>query len=278
MNKRILYILALLLTPFLASNAAAQEETEIIVIEEDNNAEPEPLPISTERKKSIVDSIASTYKTWDTMSMSGKLSSSMFPISPSVKIYMERGKLVVISISVPLMGEVGRVEIDRKEAIAVNKYSNKYTAVDMQDLGTFCPGGLEALQDMILRRITLLGSGELKKKDADKLEIYATNYGDWLLLPNQQIETEEYIYLYLLDMASLQTDKFLVINQEGNPVGECTYSDSKNGYTLTLSAKLKGRPLEMQLKLDNADKTPKKIDRIVLGNKYKKVTPSQLFK
>lgn len=278
MNKKLLYILAFLLSPFLVSNAIAQEETEIIVIEEETPAEPEPLPIATERKKAIVDSIASTYTPWNTVSMSGKMSSSMFPISPSVKIYMERGKLVVISISVPIMGEVGRMEIDKKEAIAVNKTNNKYTAVDLQDLNAFCPGGLEALQNMILRRVTLLGSGELKKKDADKLEIYATDYGDWLLLPNQQMETEEYIYLYLLDMATLQADKFLVMNQEGDPVGECAYSDTKNGYTLTLSAKLKGRPMEMQLKLDNPDKAPKKIDRIALGNKYKKVTPSQLFK
>lgn len=279
MNKRLIYLIAILLSPIFSYTGVAQGTNEQGVANETTiSADDDPKPIPNKQKKELIDSITKSYSNWKNISLSGKLSSSMLPVSASVKIYMEKNKLIVMSISAPIMGEVARLEIDEDRVIAVNKLKSKYSTLEMEEISTFCPGGLEAVQNLLLGRISLLGTGQLKSSDADLLDIYKTEYGDWLLLPNNQLASADYIYLYLINMNNLLLDKFMVMTQDGSPVGECDYEWSKKDYTINFLVTLRGKPMEMKLKLNSPDSSAKKLNRIDLSNKYREVAPKDLVK
>lgn len=231
-----------------------------------------PEPIGSCEKMAIVESIAEGYTPWKEISMSGKLSSSLLPISPSVKIYMEKGKLVVISVSAPLIGEAARIEIDNQQALVVNEISNTYITLSGDQIESVCPGGLEVLQNLILGRITILGSGELTKKDADKLEIYEVLQGDLLVLPNQDLENASYVYMYYVNPETLTLDRFVVMAEEGIGNVDVSYVWGNKDMIMNFESEISyGRPLQAVLKLNNPDTSVKRISRIELGSKYRKV-------
>lgn len=262
MNKNILrYILALLL-PVTAVMARGQEA--------------EPLPLGGLQKKEIVENITTGYNNWDKISVSGKLSSDLLPLSPSVKIYMERGTLVVMSISAPLLGEVARIEMDRDFLLVVNKFANTYTTASMEEIEPMCPGGLDALQNMLLARVNILGKGELTRKLAGDIEIYDQEGTDWLLLPNQNLETAEYVYYYLIEKESCRLSRFMVMAESAE--AGCSYTYNVKNTTLDFEALFGNKRLAASLKLNLPDEKVKPLERIELGSKYREVSRSKILK
>lgn len=243
-----------------------------------NAEESDPIPVGKSEKTAIIDSICAGYYDWSAVSMTGKMGSSMLPLSPSVKIYMEKGKLIVMSISVPVMGEVGRLEIDQNEMVAINKMKGKYSSFSLEEVEPICPGGLEAIQNLFMGRITILGLGELKPEYADYLEIYSKSDSEWLLLPNQDLQNAEFVYYYTADVSDLLLKAFAVLSQNGSASGECTYQWSGEAKTLNFGAVLGKAGLDMTLRLGAPDTNVKKIDRLELTSKYKKVSPRELLK
>lgn len=264
MNKNLSYILCFLFIMIFSSSLRAQDEI--------------PLPVDQTLKKEIVDSIAGRYYEWDRLSMSGKLSSPMLPISPSIKIYMEKGKLLIISAAAPIVGEVARIEIDNNEALIVNKWSDTYTTVSSDRIERICPGGLEAMQNLFLGRITILGSGELSAKNSDEIEIYSVDDLAWMILPNQDMENGSFVYVYFADAASCLLERFAVISADGLGNVESTYTWGKKDMTMNWSAEIGKGTLQATLKLNYPDASAKKISRIELGSKYRKVDPRGILK
>ena len=136
MNKKLAYFLIFSLCAWFVLPTKAQNEI--------------PVAVDKKVKSTVIDSITAGYDSWTEVSMSGKLSSSILPVSPSVKIYMEKGKLVEISVSAFLVGEVARIEVDTKGALIVNKMNDTYTTVSNDRIESVCPGGLEVLQNLLL--------------------------------------------------------------------------------------------------------------------------------
>ena len=257
MNNRIKFTLTFIILWLAGCSVWAQDVT--------------PVMADAQTKKVVIDSITSHYTRWDEISMSGKLSSPLLPMSPSVKIYMQRSKLVVISVSAPLIGEAVRIEIDKDEALLVNKMSNSYATVSTSLIESVCPGGLEALQNLMLGRITILGSGELSPKNADKVDIYEVGGVEWLVLPQQDLENDSFIYLYFNDLSNFLLDRFVVLAQDGSGNVDASFQWGKKDMTMKWVAEMGSRTLEATLKLNNPDSSPKKISRIELGSKYRKV-------
>lgn len=238
--------------------------------------EAEPQPIGAAQKKQIVENITAGYNSWDKMSISGKLSSDMLPLSPSVKIYMERGKLVVMSISAPLVGEVARIEMDRDFLLVVNKFANTYTTASIEEIEPMCPGGLDALQNMLLARVNILGKGELTKKLAGDIEIYDKEGADWLILPNQDLETAEYVYYYLVGKERCELSRFMVIAESAE--AGCAYTYNAKNTTLDFEAIFGNKRLSASLRLNLPDEKVKPLERIDLGSKYREVSRSQILR
>lgn len=209
--------------------------------------------------------------------MSGKLSSPMLPVTASLKIYMEKDRLTVIAVSAPLIGEVARIEIDPNEALIVNKMKNTYTTVEMERIEPVCPGGLSALQNMLLGRINILGKGELNKKNSADLNIYDTGTS-WTLLPEQDLENADFVYLYTLTKSPLQLERMIVITESGFGEAECDYVWGKKDLTLNLTVDMGGKAMEASVKLNEPDSKTKKMERIQLNSKYKRVDARGILK
>lgn len=257
MNNRILITILAAVCAFFSFRTKAQDE---------------PEPLNDTLRQEIVDSIVSDYYDWHTVSMSGKLSSSLLPINPSVKIYMEREKLVVISIAAPLIGEVARIEIDRDEVLAVNKMKDTYSTMSMAAIEPIMPGGLTAIQNLLLGRITILGEGELSSKNAASVNIYETQDSESLLvLPLQDLENTPFVYLYTVSAGSYLPERFIILTETDAGDLECNYEWGERDMTLNFETELKGKPLGASLKLNLPDSKTKEIKRIDLNSNYKQV-------
>lgn len=229
----------------------------------------QPLPLPPAERQLVVDSIIADYYAWENISMSGKLSSPMLPVTASVKIYMEKGNIILVSVSAPIIGEAARIEIDGQEALVVNKLKNSYTVVAMEDLETFCPGGLNALQDLILGRIDILGKGELGHDDAGLLDLYDTGEGSWMLLPAQDLDNAPYVYFYTVNCESYLPERLAVIAQNGEGEMDCYYVWDRKNVILNFLASLGGKGMEATLRLNNPDTTVKPLSRLELSSKYR---------
>lgn len=256
MNKALSIILAVVFA-FVIIPAKAQDD---------------PAPLNKDQKKEVVAALTADYTPWKTMSMSGKLSSAMLPLSVTTKIYMEKDELVVISLSAIFVGEAARIEIDKEKAIIVNKMSNRYTTLEMVDIENMCPGGLSALQDLLLRRVFILNSGELSTRNMDKMELYEVGENCLVAFPDQDLETAEFLYMYTLGMPDLTLDTFSVVDSEGEEVVEINYAGNKGGLTLDMGMQMRGKRMEATLKLNAPDRVAKPIERFVPGKKYEETS------
>lgn len=265
--KKITTILALWLLAALPQ-LKAQTVTDSEASHDSSIAAEEPLPAMPEIRSAVVDSICSTYKEWKEVSMSGKLSSPMLPITATIKVYMVKDELALISVSAPFIGEVARIEIDPEQIMTVNKWKNLYTTIDMAEIEPLCPGGLSAFQNLLLGRVNMPGSGELTPADSQNLEIYETGDGNLLLLPEQDLENAPYVYYYLLSAATLLPERLTVLTQDATGEVDCDYTWGRNDLTLRLTADLRGKPMEATLKLNTPDASPKKMERMEIISKY----------
>ena len=261
-NKIISFFIAAL-TGFLLSDA--------------QTFQPELVELDSMATAKFVADITADYHDWRTISYSGKLSGGGLPLKPSVKIYMEKGNLTIISLSAPIVGEVGRVEIDNENALIVNKYNNTYTIIPIAECDRFCPGGSSALQNLLLGRISLMGKGQLTAADSNDVVVYDAMIYD-VVVPINDYQPCDYTYFYTLDPSTLLLSNFLIVSEENESnAGQCAYSYDKDGTTLSFNISLGGKFLEASLQLNKPDLNTKKIERIELSSKYKKVAPEKIL-
>lgn len=237
----------------------------------------DPIPLGGDEKMKVIDSISSLYYDWNTMSISGKFTSPMLPVSATVKIYMEKDELVIISVSTLFTGEVIRVEIDPSQALAVNKRKNTYSVIEMEKIEPVCPGGLQAIQNLILGRINILGKGALSNTNADSVDIYKAEGDDLVVIPLQDFETGNYVYCYVTDEVSYLLKRFMVLLQNEEDSLYVDYDYQQKNTSLSISTDFRGLAMEGVLKLNNPDMQPKKTERMNLGQKYRHVSPKGLL-
>lgn len=259
MNKRILIFLGFIIA-LITFHAAETKAHEAEV----------PQPVGKTLKEIIVDSVTENYTDWKAVAMSGKLSSPLLPLSPVVKVYMEKDSLLLISISVSLAGEVARIEIDPYKAIVVNKWKNTYATVEMEMVESFCPGGLTALQNLFLGRVTIIGEGQLSKRDCDKIEIYNTGDTSWTILPDQDLENSPFVYFYNISKKNMLPERFALLSQDGQNQADFFYRWTERNMILDIISRLNGLTFEATLQLNNPDTNPSCPGRFEPSSKYRK--------
>lgn len=264
MNKKNILIIIMALIGMAALETRAQETGD-------------PLPLEGSAKTALIDSITAGYTEWDTVSMSGKLSSPMLPVTATVKVYMEREQLTIISVAAPFVGEAMRIEIDNDRILAVNKMKNTYATMESALVESLCPGGLTALQNMFLGRVNILGRGQLTPRLADAVDIYSAENNAWVLLPEQDYATAPYVYLYTVSKVTLLLNKFMVLTEGHKSDVQCFYTWTPADMSIRMMTILDDEVLEATLKLNNPDSAPKKMERFEVTPKYKKVSPGKVL-
>lgn len=235
-------------------------------------------PIGKKERKKVVENIVEQYSDWTTVSISGKLHMDMLPLSPSVKIFMERDSLIRISLRAPLVGEVGRAEIDSDSILVVNKMKKTYVKESISKFLSFYPGTLSDIQDLLLGRIVLPTCGLLNKDHWKNVEIYPEDNGGYSLFPNEKYAFEEFDYGYLID-SELRTGALAVMPkpQSGIIVG-VRYEYKNKGYSLNVSYQSEKRTIAGTLDLDNPDWNAKGFDAIKINSNYRRMDFNQFMK
>lgn len=264
MSKKILPIIGAIIFSIFSFTGEAQVAVD-----------PRPLPMK--EKTAVLDSITRGYTPWNRISMSGQLSSPMLPVTASVKIYMERNNVIQMAVAAPFIGEAARIVIDQEKAIVVNRLKNTYSELLMEEVEPIIPGGLTAIQNLLLGRITLLGSGQLNKYDADRVEIYQLSDTTSVLLPNQDLENALFAYFYTLADNPLQLYRFSVMTDNDNEGVHMTYTWDARSYSIEFSTAMGRQPLQATLTMNYPDLTATPLDRLDLNSGFKKVPPSKLM-
>lgn len=256
MISRITLVLVLMIT---CLSASAQEVADSV-----------PQPVSEEYKDQVIRQLADKYADWSTCSMSGKLSGAMLPMTASVKIYMEKDSLVIITISAPLIGEAGRIEIDRDEVLAVNKVNNTFTTLEMAEIARIMPGGLPAIQNLLLGRILVLGTDGFTTDDAESLQFLDLDDSTLMIVPEKASLVSDFIYYFLIGKSDLLLSQFAVIGMDEDWQVVCDYQyDAKGGVTINSEAAMGQAVMAATLKLNQPDLKTKEIKRIELNSRYR---------
>lgn len=184
MNKTIIRLMMLMLSVMLFPAAGATAQN----------------PIKGKDAAHIIESISDGYKNWSRAAWSGKLSTDMLPLSATMKVYMEKGKLTLISVRAPFVGEVGRVEIDPGSVLIVNKMKHCYYRRSIADISQMSPDLTEDIQALLLGRMFVVGQGELSKKSADRVSIFpASGEGCYMILPDVPDYLSQVVYGFSTD-------------------------------------------------------------------------------
>lgn len=134
----------------------------------------------------MADAILSRYIPWTNVEFNGKVRmSSGLPISPTVKMYMEHDNLIQLSVRVPFMGEIARLELDRDSVLIINKYNRNYCKESTSKIAATYPGFITSIQNLFLGRIQLFGIGELDASNIKEMNFQNAGGNEWIVYPKE---------------------------------------------------------------------------------------------
>ena len=210
------------------------------------------------------------YSDWEVALLNGKMKIKGLPVSPSLRIYMQKDSLIDISIKVPFLGEIGRIMLTPDSVVGINKMNRTYTSAYLLDFLRFYPGGVGEIQDLLLGRIVMPGIGILNENTADKIDVYETDEG-FAVVPSQSFEIEGFDYGYIVDEDFIP--KVLLVipeyHNENNLI--VNYMFSTQGYELTIDYQHADRLFEIIFEIKSIDWDGKKMKPINLEKNYKLV-------
>lgn len=231
-------------------------------------------PLDKKQSGKWLSSLASTYTPWQHMTLNGSVSLRKLPIHPSVKIYMERGRLLLVSLRVPILGEVGRVEITPDSAIVINRKAGCYNVQPASRLLSRVGVNLTDLQDLLLGRVFLAGSAPLSKDNVDLFNVSAAAGGNYIVSPRVQRDDAEYGFtLYpdgkMLLAVAFTTDEACLLQ------GEYTHEKSKT--SLTIDVTLDKKNYTGTLSYGPPDMKSGPMQRTAMNAKWKKVSLKEVL-
>lgn len=221
--------------------------------------------------------IVENYTKWDNVAMSGKISMDKLPLSPTAKIYMQKDEEIIVSLRVPLLGEVGRVEIDNKNLKAFNKLKNVYIEEDFALLADRFNLSVGNLQDILLARLFVVGKGTLTEKHKKMVEKheYDSEPNAWYIIPKEKQEAFNYGFktdksgkMLLLHVAANESDTQATFN----------YTPKEEGYKIKVQLDLNGKVAEATFDYSTVDWTPDKIEKLSVTNGWRKVSVKDFLK
>ena len=150
--------------------APAEATTDSTIYYDDDSAffvEPAPEDV----RLSALETILPNYNDWTIAQLNGRLKLKGLPVTPSVRIYMEKGKKISISVRASFLGEVGRIDVEGDSILAVNKMKRTYCIQKFGNIKYDYPDIISDVQSLMLDRIVIPQAGELKHSNADFVDI-----------------------------------------------------------------------------------------------------------
>lgn len=236
-------------------------------------------PLPGKEKKTIIDAVTDNYTNWGKVVLNGKLSSSILPVSATVKVYMEKDNLTLISISAPLVGEAVRIELDKDNLLMVNKMTRKYAVVSVEKLEQVYPDAQKDLQNLLLGRVAIMGKGALSKKDYNEVEIYDIADDELMIVPNEKYQPQGAAYAYVLDKGSKKLKQFLLVTEEEGNEMACNYTwQPDGGLVFDFVGIGMGHTLDGAIKFNAPQWGGKPFERFEITSKYSQTSPFNLLR
>lgn len=235
-------------------------------------------PVDPETRHELIDSIESPWNDWERVSINGKLKIAGLPLSPSVRVFMERDSSIYISLRAPFVGEVGRAEITDSTALVVNKMKKVYVEESLDKVFSFYPGSLSDLQNLLLGRVALPGLGLLSHDVEEQVDLYAEQDGTYSLVVNEEYSLPGINYGYVFDDAYWPVALLVLPVDKPDVSVTISYEYFDNGYDMGVFYRSDDRNYQATLELDDPVWDGKPFDRIKLNDKYRKVELKDFMK
>ncbi|MDE5875873.1 MAG: DUF4292 domain-containing protein [Muribaculaceae bacterium] len=236
----------------------------------------EPSPLEKKEGKKVVEAVSSLYDKWETVELSGKLKMDMLPLSPSVKIFMQRDSVIRLSLRAPLLGEVGRAEICNDSVLVVNKMKKTYVKESLKSVLAAYPGTISDLQDILLGRVVIPGCGLLSDKSWKDVEVFQEEEAGFSLYPADHNRIEGVDYGYLIDSAF--RTKALAILPKENVIAGVAYEFPDEGEVLTFTYQTDKRTITAELRLDREQWGVKGFEPVKINSRYRKLSFKDFLK
>ena len=228
-------------------------------------------------RSEALEAIMETYVPWENVEFSGKLHQSKLPLSPTVKIYMEKGRLIQMSARAPFVGEVGRLTLTQDSILIVYKLKKSYCLESTEKLRDTYPGFLDDIQSFLLARMVVAGRGELSQENAHMIELDTSDRTQWLVTPRELPAMMDVAYGYTaLSNGRTQT---LMMNMPSKEIEvDIVYDYDGGGMVLDLHLQTARRQLDAELDFSSVRWGGKAMDPIRLGGKYTRMGIKEFLK
>lgn len=244
------------------------------------------------KETSAVKTISSGYKPWRAAGWSARVRSDILPVSVTMKTYMLRDSLTLISLRAPLMGEVGRIEIDNEAILIVNKMKKRYARFELSSYGELPRAVHSNIQDILIGRVAIIGRGSLSASNCEEADIYSMNGEGYLVACALPKEYGGVCYGYALDesgqivtMMATKGKPRAAEAPEGMESAEETISlqatadVSRKGSSASavVTAMMHGKEFSVSLDGINLEWGPSGFDRINLSKGYAECSLKQVL-
>jgi len=223
------------------------------------------------------DKVIETYFSWDVLEMEGKINLDGLPLRPTAKIYMQRGNLVCVSIRVPFLGELGRVEIEGENITAINKTRKIYCTESISKLKTDVPFTVNDVQDLLLARVFLIGSGTLSHSNLGMAEVMEYDPDNWYILPEVQPSELGMNYGFNLD-ADGRLRLLYASDDNESTTFSAEYSYSRKNTGIDFLFAWGSKQISAGITLGKPDTNATRPTPIALSGKYRRVGISEFLK
>lgn len=133
------------------------------------------------RASKAAEAISAGYDDWNTASWTAKVRCDLLPVSVTMRTYMCRDSLTLISLRAPLFGEAARIEIDNDAILVINKMKKCYARIELSSYGELPAKVHSDIQDIFTGRVAILGSGTLSKSNYKEADIYGIGEEGYLV-------------------------------------------------------------------------------------------------
>lgn len=192
-------------------------------------------PFDLDSKNAVLDSISSRWEEWETAGISGKLRMNGLPISPGVKIFMQRDSCISISLRAPLMGEIARGEIAGDTLLLVNKMGKTYVKESLAQVLANYPGSISDIQNLLLGRPVFPGIGLPSSQNAGDLEIFRESDTQYSMVPADSCGIEGFSYGYLFNDDWTPEALLVLPLAKEETVVAVSYQFTPGGYDITVT-------------------------------------------
>lgn len=215
---------------------------------------------------------------WTQLSMQGKLSMEGLPMRPTVKIYMERGKNIILSARAPFFGEVARVEICSDSIAVINKHTRKYMSIDIRRLSEANPSLVSDFQDILLGNVAYPGHGRLNSELALASQWTVTPDDEVFVYPGADLQFNGVEYGFMLDAEDFDLLSFMLMLHASDAILNVTYLFGEEGWTLGIETEMNKRLIRCEMELTYPDFNPSPLQMTDAGARYSRTDLKGILK